>query len=417
VETRRSLALRDHDFRYFWAGQTLSVVGTQVTAVALPIVAAVTLGSGAGGVSAVATATFLPNVVLPLFAGAWLESRRKRPAMIGADIVRACALAVIPAAWGLGLLSLPLLVAVGLVVGAASVVFDVGSFAYVPTLVERADLAPANRALQGSATAAQVGGPGLAGLLVQAFGAPIALAVDAVSYLASALGVSAARRPEPPLQPSEETVRVLDGVRWLWSNRVLRALTLHASIYNAGSQIFTVNLVVYALQDRGLSAGEYGAALSASGAGALLGTLVALRLARRLGYGRAFAASLALSTGMPLVVVLLPGSGTAFAFQLGAVLTLSGAGLGSANVLSTTLRQIVTPITSLARTNGGYRLLVFGTIPLGSATGGILGSTLGSRAALALGGCALIASALPMLQRRIRRLQTAEEAATAAAAA
>ncbi len=145
----------DGDFKRFWAGQTVSAVGTQVTAVALPLTAALTLDAGAAGVSAIATATYLPSAALPLLAGHWLERRRKRGVMIATDVIRAAAVAVVPLVWAFGQLTLPLLVAVAFVVGAASVVFDIASFAYLPDFVPEQDLPPANRALQGSSTAAR----------------------------------------------------------------------------------------------------------------------------------------------------------------------------------------------------------------------------------------------------------------------
>jgi MFS family permease len=405
-----SLLGRDRDFRLFWAGQTVSVFGSQITAVVLPLIAALTIDAGAAGVGAVATAAFLPNVALPLVAGAWLESRPKRPAMIGADILRALALGVIPAAWFAGELSVALLVVVALVVGAASVVFDIASFAYVPTLVTTPELPSANRAMQGSATAAQVGGPGVAGLLVQAVGAPAAVIVDAVSYVASACGIAAMNRRESPQDDLTCRTGILGGLRWIWSNYVLRALTAHAALYNAASQVLMVNLVVYAVGPRNLSAGMFGLTLSAGGFGALIGTLVSVRAMRALRYGRAFALSLILSTGTPLLIPLLSGRGVEFALQLAAVLVVSGVGLGSANVLSVTLRQVVTPVSSLARTNGGYRLVIFGTIPIGSALGGVVGATLGSRVGVSVGVAGLAISALPMITSRIRRLENAEAA-------
>lgn len=138
----------DGDFKRFWAGQTLSAVGTQVTAVALPLTPALTLDAGAAGVSAIATASYLPSAALPLLAGHWLERRRKRGVMIATDVFRAAAVAVIPVAWAFGQVTLPLLVAVAFLVGAASVVFDIASFAYLPDFVAEHELPAANRALQ-----------------------------------------------------------------------------------------------------------------------------------------------------------------------------------------------------------------------------------------------------------------------------
>ncbi|MEU4687324.1 MFS transporter [Actinoplanes sp. NPDC023714] len=400
------VTIRNRDFGFFWAGHTISALGTHVTAVALPLLATLVLGAGASGVAAVATASYLPNVLLPLLAGHWLEQRRRRPVMIGADLLRAAALATVPTAYLMGVLTVPLLVVIAFVVGALGVVFDIGGFAYVPTLVGEKDLPAANRAVQGSTTAAQVAGPGIAGLLTQVAGPALAVLVDAVSYLGSALGVAAARRPEPRPPAPEKGTGILTGLRIVAADPYLRALTAHASIYNAASQIVTVNLVVHLVTERGLSAGMFGLALTASGAGAFAGTMLALRTAARWGYGRAFAAALALSTGVPLVIAFLPGEGALLAGSLAAVQFVSGIGLGAANVLSVTLRQVIAPRGSLARTNGGYRTLIFGVLPVGSALGGVLGQALGSRAGVAIGAAGLALSSLPMLTRRMRRLKS-----------
>ena len=420
----RGLLRRNADFRWFWAGQSISVLGTHVTAVALPLVAALTLGTGAGGVGLIATAAYLPNALLPLFAGHWLDTHRRRVTMVVADVVRAAALAVVPLSYALDAVSVALLVAVAFVVGSASVVFEIGSFAYVPSLVDEDDLPAANRAMQGSTTGAQVGAPGLAGLVVQAVGPAAAIAVDSISYAASVVGLLAARRPEPAPEREAVPTGILEGLRRVLGNRFLRALTAHAAVYNGAAQILVVNLVVWAVKERDVPVGVYGVALSATGAGAFLGTMLALRLADRLGYGRAFASSLALSTGMPLAIALLPLDGVALGLALGAVQLVSGIGLGSANVLSVTLRQVVTPRGSLARTNGGYKLFTYGVLPVGSALGGVIGETLGSRVGVGIGTVGLAVSALPMLQRPIRslarpadaRLQTDAVAAVAVSA-
>ncbi|MFI6676536.1 MFS transporter [Kribbella sp. NPDC050470] len=396
----------DSDFKRFWAGQTVSAVGTQLTAVALPLTAALTLDAGAAGVSAIATATYLPSAALPLLAGHWLEGRRKRGVMIAADVIRAAAVAAIPAAWAFGHLTLPLLVAVAFLVGAASVIFDIASFAYLPDFVPEAELPSANRALQGSSTAAQVGGPGLAGLLVQLLGPAVALLVDALSYLTSALGIRSARRPEAAPHATDDRPGLWEGVRQIKVSPFLRSLTAHAALFNASAQIMVVNLVVLAVKERGLSAGGYGIALSAGGAGAFAGAMIGLRLAKRLGYGRAFLASMVLSTGVPLLTALLPGRGVRYGVLLGLVQFAGGIGLGSANVLSVTIRQLLIPRASLARSNGAYRTFTYGVLPIGAALGGVLGSAFGTTAAVAIGTIGMALSALPMFVREVRTLET-----------
>jgi MFS family permease len=393
----------ERDFRRYWAGQSVSLVGSQVGAVALPLVATLTLHAGVGGVSAVATASFLPNLLFALWVGNWLDRRPKRRVMIAADLARAALLGAVPVAYAADVLSLPLLVAVAFAVGTATVAFDIAGFAYLPALVDRERLPRANRALQGSTTVSQVGGPGLGGLLVGALGAPLALVADALSFLASAAGVGAARRREPELR-RDPAASTWDGIRIIAGNRCLRALTAHAAVYNAAAQVISVSLVVWAVTQRGLGAGAYGLALSAGGLGAFAGAMLALRLAARAGYGRAFACSLALSTGAPLLIAALPFTGAAFGLALGAIEAVAGVGLGSANVLSATLRQQVIPHDRLARATGAYRLFMYGSIPLGSALGGGLGDQLGSRTAVAVGAVGLALSALPMLSKSIRTL-------------
>jgi MFS family permease len=414
--TDRSVGLvrRHRAFRGYWIGQSLSFVGTQVTAVALPLVAALTLHAGPGEVGAVATAAMLPNLLFSLLVGHWLEGRQHRWIMIPADLVRAGLLAVIPVAALGGWLSVPLLVVVAFLTGVASVFFEISGFAYVPSVVDTDDLPAANRAVQGSSTVSQVAGPGLAGLLIQAVGPALAILADALSYLASALGIAAGRpgRTGDGLdpKPAEGRAGVSQGLRLLFGNLYLQALTVHAAIYNLASQVFTINLVLWMVQQRQVSPGGYGLALSAGGVGAVLGTLTALELADRLGFGRAFAVSLLLSCLVPLTVAGLPLSGTALAVGVGIVLLISGVGLGNANVYSLTLRQTVIPSDQLARSVGAYRQIMYGSIPIGSALAGVIGATAGTRVGVAAGAIGLALSALPMLAGKIRRLPTAAAA-------
>ncbi|MFC9689172.1 MFS transporter [Kribbella sp. NPDC056951] len=397
----------DGDFKRFWAGQSVSAVGTHVTAVALPLTAAITLDAGAAGVSAIATASYLPSAVLPLLAGHWLEGRRKRGLMVATDLLRAAAVAAIPLAWAFDHLSVAILVAVALVVGAASVVFDIASFAYLPDFVPEQELPAANRALQGSSTAAQVGGPGLAGLLVQMLGPAIALLVDAISYVASAVGIAAARRTEAAPQSTDERPGLWEGVRQIAVSPFLRSMTVGVALYNGAAQIMVVNLVILAVKDRGLSAGGYGIALSAGGVGAFVGAMIVLRPARRFGYGPALLGSITLSTGVPVALAFLPGRGLEYGVLLGLVQFGAGIGLGGANVLSVTIRQLLIPRTSLARSNGAYRTFTYGVLPLGAALGGVLGSTFGPTVAVAVGTAGMAVSAVPMfVVREVRNLTT-----------
>lgn len=404
--------LRTHPgFRWYWAGQSISSVGSQVTAMALPLVTALALDGSPRDVGFVAAASMTPYLLFSLLAGHFLERRPKRAVMIPADLAQALLLGAIPLAWWAGALSVPLLAVVAFLCGTAAMCFGVVGFSYLPDLVATEDLPAANRALQGSRTAAEVAGPGLAGLLVGALGAPVAVLVDALSYLASAIGVAAARltMQHAESEPSDdiaddEQPSVLAGMRVLFTNPHLRALTLHAAIYNLASQIFTLDLVLWAVKEQHLSTTAYGLAMGAGGVGGLIGTLTALSLAEHLGLGRAFIASLILSCGIPILVVVWAAQGLTLGVIIAAVMLTSGIGLGNANVYSLTLRQSAIPRTQLTRSAGAYTQVMYGSIPLGGALAGVLGQSLGTRYATAVGALLLACSILPMLTRHIRTL-------------
>ena len=406
------LVQRNRSFAAFWIGQSVASAGHQVTVLVLPLVSAITLGAGPAAVGAVASAAMLPYLLFSLVAGHVLVGRDQKRVMIPADLAQAILLAAVPIAWAMGWLSVPLLIVIAFLTGIAAVAFGVSGFAYLPSLVEEHELAAANRAVQGSGTMAEVAGSGMAGLLVSWLGPPLAILADSLGYLASALGVAGNSLHRTSVEPvgREGKSSITTGLKILFQNRYLRALTIHAALYNLAEQIFFLNLVIWAVQQQDVSAVGFGLALSAAGVGGLLGTITALHLADRLGLGRAFAASLMLSCIVPLLTAMWPLTGLSLALVIGAVMFVSGIGLGNANVYSLTLRQIVIPNTQLSRSAGAYTQVMYGSIPIGSALAGVIGSTLGPRSGVAVGAFGLLVSILPMLTRPVLTLRTAESA-------
>lgn len=401
------LIRRNRSFAWYWFGQAISSAGSQITFFALPLVTALTLDGSAGDVGAVATAGMLPYLLFSLLAGHWLEGRQGRATMISANLSQAVVLAIVPiAAWG-SWLSVPLLAGVAFLSGTAALVFGISAFAYIPALVRREDLTAANRAVQASATVDEIVGPGLAGALVGVVGPAVAILVDAVSYLVSAVGLAKSRpqsrRVEPA--PTEEAVTLASGLGILFTHPYLRALTIHAAAYNFAEQVFLLNLVLWAVKEQGVSEALYGLALSAAGIGGLIGTLIALKLANRFGFGRAFAASVVLSCYAPLAAAAWEAHGVTLALFLGLVMLISAIGLGNANVYSLTLRQTIIPEGQLSRSAGAYAQVMYGSIPVGSAAAGMIGETLGTRTGVVLGGVGLAVSALPMMTRGVRALR------------
>lgn len=403
-------------FRWYWLGQSLSAAGSQVTALALPLVTAIALDGSPKDVGFVAAAAMLPYLLFSLPAGHFLESRPKRAVMIPADLVQALLLACIPLTWWLDILSVPLVAGIAFASGTAALCFGVVGFAYVPDLVATDQLPAANRAIQGSRTVADVAGPGVAGFLIGVLGAPLAMAVDAISYLASAAGIAAApprantqdatadHSPERLSGAGGDKPTILTGLTVLFSNPHLRALTLHAALYNLANEAFTLNLVLWAVRHQGLSTTAYGIAMGAGGVGGVIGTMTALKLSERLGLGRAFIVSLVLSCGAPVLAVAWALDASVLAFVLGVVMLISGIGLGNANVYSLTLRQSSIPRDQLTRSAGAYTQVMYGSIPIGGVLAGVLGEALGARPAAIIGALLMCLSVTPMLPRSIRTL-------------
>jgi Na+/melibiose symporter-like transporter len=327
-----------------------------------------------------------------------LDRRRRRPVLIACSLGSAVLIGLVPLSSVTGLLSMGLLYAVAVLAGTLTVCFDVGALSYVPFLVERRHLTESNSKLQASTAFAGIAGPGLAGLLIGLITAPITLAVDAVSYLFSALGlVSISRRePEPQEAHQRPSLRrsIAEGFHAVYGTRLLRVLLAQSATLNVGFGAVSTVFTVYAVRVLGLTPAKLGIAMGALQAGALLGALAAARVKRALGLGRAMAVSILGVSGGPLLL-LVPhdASPVAMGFLIAAWL-VHGCGICIWNVNTITLRQAVTPMRLLARMNATYRMLLFGALPAGAMAGGLLGSTLGLRAALVISAVALTSPVL-----------------------
>jgi MFS family permease len=396
------------DFRLFWAGQTVSLVGSQVSALALPLTAALVLGAGPAEMGILGAAGFLPFLFLTLPAGAWIDRMRRRPILIAADLGRALLMAVIPIAAIAGWLRIELLYVVALGSGCCQVFFDLAYLAHVPSLVPREQLTVANGRLQATASAAEVGGPGIAGLLIQAVGAPLALLLDAASYLVSALSLGLIGAPEQPPAPPRASpsfrTEITEGLRFLRRQRVLRACAFEAAQYNLFNQVIVAVLILHATREIGLAPAIIGLAFAVGSVGSLAGAALAPRIAHVVGVGRAITGSMVVACAATLLLPLaastpLPAVVLATSFAIG------GFGVAISNVHIVTLRQAVTPDAMLGRLNASYRTLVYGAIPIGSLLGGLLGELIGLRGTLLVGALGVlvapawvIGSALPRMR-------------------
>lgn len=311
---------RHADFLRFWTGDTISQFGSQITQLALPLVAAVILQVAPFEFALLGTLEMLPFLLISLPAGVWVDRLRRRPILIGADLVRAAALATIPLAFFTGNLSIWLLYGVAIVQGLATVFFDVAYQAYLPSLVEREQLVEGNSKLEISRSAAAIAGPGLAGAL---FGAlrVYAIVLDSLSFLASALAVWAVRRREPVPQPhlaegrSGMLAEIREGLGVVLGNPVLRAIAATTSTSNLFSSIAFATLILFATQELGLDAVAIGLIFGIGNIGALAGAVIAGRLPKWIGVGRTIMLGIVVgAVAVPLVPLATPE--TAFALLL-----------------------------------------------------------------------------------------------------
>jgi MFS family permease len=410
LDPRRIALFAHSDFARFWTAQTISQVGTQFTAVALPLLAALSLGASAMGFGLLATASGLPHLLFGLPAGAWVDRLSRRRVMILADLGRAALLAAVPIAAWRGALRLELLIAIAFLVETLSLFFDVAYLAFLPTIVPRTRLVDANSRQEATASGAQVVGPALAGSFVRWLGAPLATLVDAVSYLGSALFLWRIRAAEPPRQTpaTGSTLReeVRQGLAAVWQAPVLRALALSSGIVNLAGFLFLSIYVLYMTQDLGLGAAAVGLVFAIGGIGALLGSLAAGPARDHWGVGPVLLGSQVLFGVFGMLVplaVLFP--------RYALPLVMAAEGLQWVMVLvydvnAVSLRQTVTPDRLLGRVNGTMRFLVWGTRPLGSLLGGYLGMRIGLPATLVVGAVGMSIAFVPLLASPIPRLRS-----------
>lgn len=372
-------------FRKLWAAQAVSAFGARITREGLPIMAVVTLGAGAATLGVLAAVASGAALVAALAAGPFIDRHRRRPLLIGADLLRAAVLITIPLGAWLGVLTLPQVFAAAALVAAASVAFDIASHSYLPSVIGKAQLVDGNSRLAATESVAEVGGPALAGVLFQWLSAPIALAANALTYLASAGFLAAIRTPEaaPAPSPSEHWTReVTQGFRLAWSDARVRPLLLMESAQGLFGGVFSALYVLFALRTLGLTPAMLGLAIGAGGIGALAGAFLAPRLARRLGHGRAIILAMA---GAALAVLITPFAPAAPVAGLAALIVsqVIGDALAVAGgVLTASLRQTLLPQAVLGRVAGVFHAGAGAMAVIGALGGGLLGQAIGPRAAL-----------------------------------
>ena len=404
----RSSLWRDGDFRRLWAGQTASQLGEQASLVVLPLFAVLTLDVGAGELGLLRAVGQAPILLLSLFVGAWVDGWRARTVMVLADVGRTLALGAAAVAGFLGWLGLPALFVVAFVVGVLAVFFDVAYQTSLVRLVERDQLVRGNSLLEGSRSAAQIGGPALGGALVSLLSASIAIASSASFFALSFLFVRAIRRtesvPERSERPPRVWRRIREGLRFVAGDSSLRTVCLASAAFQF---FFAATMTLYLLflpRELHLSGTAVGLALAATGPGALLGALLAARLPSRFGHGPVLMSAAALGDGAFLCVPALHGGSAVTVPALLAVSFVFGAGGQLVNVTVMAVRQTVTPADMQGRVAATITFVGMGMAPLGSLLGGLLAQERGLRTSLLVTAVGMLLSPVLMALSPLARL-------------
>jgi MFS family permease len=406
---------RNPDFMKLWAGETISQFGTQVTTLALPLTAIVVLQATPVEMGVLGAATYLPFLLLTLFAGVWVDRHRRRPILVWSNLGRFVVLAAVPVLAVTDLLRIEHVYLAAALVGVCTVLFDLAYQSYLPSLVVRDDLVEGNSKLQVSASAAQIGGPGLGGLLVQVFSAPVAILVDAVSYLCSVVSLLLIRNREPDPADGGPMRRGIwkdigEGLRFTFGNPTLRACALEAAVYNMAFLITETIFLLYATRQLGLSPGVIGAIIGTGAIGALIGSTLPKRLGARFGIGPTILWSVAVATVAPLLVPLAGGPRWLLIALLVASFFIGGGATIVCSIHVVSLRQAITPERILGRMTASYRFFTWGIIPIGALLGGYLGDTIGLRPTLFVGCGLFVVAALFIVFSPIPRLRVLPEA-------
>ena len=394
---------RQRDFLSLWGAETISQFGTQVSLLALPLVAILVLEETAFKIAALTSVEFLPFLLFTLPAGVWVDRLRRKPILVLGNVGRAVALLSVPVVYWVGGLTIWQLYVVGFAVGTCTVFFDVAYQSYIPALVGREDVVEANSKLEISRAAANIAGPGMAGGLIALLTAPVAVLVDAVSYAISAVLLFGIRKQEEaPPRAERRSLRdeLGEGLRYVFRNPYQRTMVVMTALSNFFGQVVFSILLVYAVRELDLSAGTIGIALAIGNLGTLASALTAKRIGERLGVGRTILLASCLFGPGTLLIAFAP---EAYALPL-IVLAMMVIGFGGIlyNVTAISLIQAITPDRILGRANASRRFVVWGVVPLGGFTGGALASTIGLRETMVVGALGGLLTIVPILVSPLR---------------
>jgi len=403
------LLRENQTFRRFFAAHSISLLGDQIALIALPLTAVLVLDASAAEMGLLTAAGLFPYLLFSLHAGAWVDRRgERRQKMIAADIGRTLIVASVPIAYALDVLTIEQLFVTEFLVGSLAVVFSVSNPTLFISVVPREGYVEGQSLLNGTRAFSFVAGPTIGGLLVQAVTAPVALVLDACSYVFSALFLGSISPEEPPAEEAERG-HVVAGLRFIARSAVMRSSLAATATVNFFNFVFWALFVLYVTRELDVPAGTLGLILGAGAVGGVIGSLVTGRISRRIGLGPAYVVGCVLFPLPLLLVPLASGPRWLVVLMLFFAEFWSGVGVMMLDISAGAIFAALIPDRLRSRVSGAYSFVNYGVRPLGSLVGGVLGSTIGLRPTLWIGAIGALAGVLWLLPSPIPRLRDLPE--------
>lgn len=400
------------DFLRLWSAQAISAFGFRITRTALPIIAVTTLDQSDVIVSVLMALQIAPGLLVGLVAGGWIDRTRKRRLLILSDLIRAAAIASLTIAWAAGALSIGHVLVTGAVVGAASALFQITDNTYLPSLIGRGQLAEGNAKIESTEAIAEITGPAAAGYLIRLLGAPLAIVINAATYVWSALLLGRIRAAEPPPASSEHPSHILEdlriGFREVFRHPIVRPIVISHMVWSISGGFFLALYTVFCLRSLHLSEGTFGVIIAMGGIGSLAGALISRSLVRRLGLGRTLITTSVLSLACAVFIPLAGSEAVAgsYALIVGFLIAhqlLSDAFSVAFVIQAVTLRQTVLPRETLGRANAAVHVVTSGLLCVSAIIAGVIAEVADRRFAVWVG--VLVGLVAPMLLWPLRRLR------------
>lgn len=383
---------RHRDFLRLWAAQAISAYGSRITRTALPIIAIAMLDQPESVVGVLVAGQLAPGVVLALFVGGFIDRGNKRHILIAADLVRAFAVASLTVAWAAGALSMVHLMIVGAVVGAASAMFAITDNAYLPALIGKEHLAEGNAKIEATEAIAEITGPASAGALIAALGAPLAVAIDAATYVWSAVMLG---RIETRTAPAETEAPSMSmklrggdlevGMRAVFGHPIVRPIVVSHMVWSLSGGFFMALYTPYCLRVLELDTTTFGVVIAMGGVGSLAGALLSRTFVRSFGLGRTLVMTSALSLACALFIPMARGPYVVIVALLVAHQLLSDGFAVAFVIQAVTLRQTVLRKDILGRANAAIHVCTASLLPIGALIAGFVAEGIGTREAVWIG--------------------------------